>query len=156
MVFRPTDVCSPDGCGTVYEILLLRKPRKNDAWQLPQGGREQGENTEQAAMRELKEEAGIEAKVIGSSTLVYQYNFPPSYRRFRPDDICGQRIEFILALADKGVKVQVCGKEIDAYQWILPEQLPQFLKRKEYRKCAETLVEEGTKILREKYETSRS
>ncbi len=37
------------------QMLLLHKPRKRDAWQLPQGGCEEGETIEQAALRELME-----------------------------------------------------------------------------------------------------
>ena len=44
LVLKPVDVCLPGGkCETVYQILLLHKPRKKDAWQLPQGGVEGGE-----------------------------------------------------------------------------------------------------------------
>jgi 8-oxo-dGTP pyrophosphatase MutT (NUDIX family) len=142
-VFRPTNVCSPDGCGQVYEILLLHKPRKNDSWQLPQGGCEQGEDITQAAVRELQEEASLTVDVFGKSAHVYQYDFPSSYRRFRPDHVRGQRIEFILALLQGEQQVQVDGKEIDGFQWILPEQLPQFLRRKAYLEVAQAVVKDG-------------
>ena len=95
LVLRPSG-----GQGMQYEILLLHKPRKNDAWQLPQGGVEEGESVTQAAIRELQEEAGLtECRLIGVSPRVYQYDFPASFRRFRPDDVCGQRIQYVFALA---------------------------------------------------------
>ncbi|NOS68279.1 MAG: NUDIX domain-containing protein, partial [Candidatus Peribacteraceae bacterium] len=109
LVLRPSEVCLPGGaCTTIYQILLLHKPRKKDAWQLPQGGVEGDENVTEAALRELKEEAGLDGcRVLGVSERVYQYDFPESFRRFRPDNVKGQRIEYVFALAPKDAIVTV-------------------------------------------------
>jgi len=147
VVFRPSDVCSPDGCGTVYEVLLLHKPRKNDAWQLPQGGVEEGETIEQAALRELKEEAALSAEIVGHTEQHYKYDFPASYRRFRPDSVCGQKIEFVFAVVPVGAPITVDANEIDAYAWVLPDQLSQYIRRKEYLQIVESLVKEGATLL---------
>ena len=125
------------------EVLLLKKPRKNDAWQLPQGGVEAGESTEQAALRELNEEAGITARLIGSSTRIYQYDYPPSYRRFRPDHVKGQQIKFVFAEADPDVQIAVDGKEINDFVWVTEADLPKYIKRKEYREIICALIDEG-------------
>ena len=131
-----------------HELLLLKKPRKNDAWQLPQGGVEQGETVEQAAMRELHEEAGIaDAEVLGKSERVYCYDFPSAYRKFRPDNVCGQKIEFVLALADENAHVKVDNHEIEAHVWIPLVDLPRFVDRKEYRELVENLFGEAIKNL---------
>jgi putative (di)nucleoside polyphosphate hydrolase len=135
------------GKSGVFEMLLLRKPRKRDAWQLPQGGVEQGETTEIAALRELKEEAGISARIISVSKKCYQYDFPSSYRRFRPDDVCGQCIRFVFAVPSDDSPIQVDMKEIEDHVWILPEQLPRYLKRKVYLHMVQELVEEAKKLL---------
>jgi len=141
VVFRP----SADG--TSFEILLLHKPRKRDSWQLPQGGVEEGETVEMAALRELKEEAGMQARMIGGSATVYQYEYPQSYRRFRPDNVRGQRIEFIFATADRHAPLQVDNKEIDAFVWIAPADLTRYIHRKQYVETILRLVEEGRKLL---------
>jgi len=130
-----------------YQMLLVHKPRKKDAWQIPQGGVEEGENTEEAAIRELSEETGVQAKIIGSSKQHYQYNFPNSYRRFRPDNICGQCVHFVFAKANSDVKVKVDEKEINAYAWVFPEQIPKYIKRREYRNIVEKLMEECSRLL---------
>ena len=140
MVFRYME----DG----YEFLLIHKPRKRDDWQLPQGGVEKGESSTEAALRELKEEAGITAEAVGKSDLVYQYDFPSSYRRFRPDNVCGQRIEFIFAILKEGEKVQVDENEIDGHIWVLPEQESSYIKRKEYLDIVRKLLEEGIKYIK--------
>jgi len=140
LVFRPAE-------GGGYEFLLLHKPRKNDVWQLPQGGREGGETVEEAAVRELKEEAGITADVLGKSTLAYQYDFPASYRRFRPDNVCGQCVHFIVARLGEGQEVRVDRKEIDAHAWVRATDLSRYIKRAEYLDIVQRLVTEGMLLL---------
>ncbi|MDD4287389.1 MAG: NUDIX domain-containing protein [Candidatus Peribacteraceae bacterium] len=125
------------------EVLLLRKPRKNDAWQLPQGGVEAGESTEVAALRELKEEAGITARLLGNSERIYQYDYPPSYRRFRPDHVKGQQIRFVFAEAEPDVQIAVDGREINDFIWVTEADLTRYIKRKEYREIIRSLMGEG-------------
>lgn len=134
--------------GGGYSILLLHKPRKKDAWQLPQGGVEGNETPEECAVRELQEEAGLsDARVLGRSDTIYQYDFPTSYRRFRPDNICGQKIYFVFGLAPVGSDVQVDNKEVDQFRWLPVEQLPKFLKRKEYLDLVKHLYDEALKLV---------
>ena len=130
-----------------YEVLLVHKPRKKDAWQIPQGGIEEGENLEEAATRELKEEAGIDVEVIGAAAKQYQYDFPKSYRRFRPDNVCGQCVKFVFAVAEQSDIVEVDDEEIDGFVWEPLERLGLYIKRKEYLELVKALVQEGiTKI----------
>ncbi len=134
--------------GESYQLLLLHKPRKKDSWQLPQGGVEEGETIEQAALRELQEEAGLSGcTVIGHSKKVYQYDFPPSFRRFRPDNVCGQRIEYIFALVPDGAEVKVDGKEINDHLWIDISDLTKHVRREEYLKLVRDLYNEAMGIL---------
>lgn len=152
IVLRPSGPQDTSGSSREsFDVLLLHKPRKRDAWQLPQGGFEQGETAEECAVRELREEAGLSnVMVIGTSSQVYQYDFPASFRRFRPDHIKGQRIEFVFALADEEEKVHVDGKEVDRHQWAKPSQLQLFIKRKEYLDLVTDLVREAEDILRQR------
>lgn len=157
LVLRPVEVCIPgEGCQTVYQILLLHKPRKKDAWQLPQGGVEEGEDATQAAVRELKEEASLDGcRILGVSERVYQYDLPASYRRFRPDNVKGQHIDFVLALAPKDAAITVDAKEVDAYVWIDVSQLPQYLKRGEYLGLVKGLYEEAIGLVSGKGKVER-
>lgn len=127
-----------------YQVLLLHKPRKRDAWQLPQGGIEEGETIRDAALRELHEEAGIDSvEVLGEYSHEYRYDFPKSYRRFRPDRIKGQNISFIYARAKPEVSVVVDKQEVDRYIWVWPDQLHLYIRRKEYLEFVQRLVEEA-------------
>lgn len=159
LLLKPVSVCLPkEGdlnksepgceCHDIYQLLLLHKPRKNDAWQLPQGGLEEGETVEQAALRELCEEAGIrDCKIIGKSEKCYKYDFPDSFRRFRKDDVCGQCIHYVYALAPRDVSVQVDGKEIDGHIWVDLSQVEHYVKRDAYRQLVDQLYVEAVSLL---------
>ena len=45
-------------------FVAQRRDRDTDAWQMPQGGVDKGENTRDAALRELEEETSIPAKLV--------------------------------------------------------------------------------------------
>lgn len=146
LVLRPSQyTLSPKGG---LELLLLHKPRKRDAWQLPQGGVEEGESAEQCAVRELAEEAGLTAvTVIGASPRVYAYDFPASFRRFRPDNVKGQRIQFVFARAEPDASVTVDGVEVDDFVWIPVSTLSQYVSRTEYRRVVEALYREAASLV---------
>lgn len=86
-------------CGGVVifrgKILTLFKSYKNryEGWVLPKGTVENGETFEETALREVREEAGVNAtivKYIGKS----QYNFTV------PDDIVTKEVHWFLMAAD--------------------------------------------------------
>jgi 8-oxo-dGTP pyrophosphatase MutT (NUDIX family) len=58
VVFRPKE--------SSYEVALIRVARagRETAWALPKGWVERGEDLEQAAVREVREETGLEGKVL--------------------------------------------------------------------------------------------
>src|SRR5579859_1291563 len=55
-----------------------RLDQKIEAWQMPQGGIDEGETPEQAALRELEEEIGTaNAEIVGQTADWLTYELPP-------------------------------------------------------------------------------
>lgn len=130
------------------DLLLVHKPRKNDSWQLPQGGIEPGEALPEAALRELREETGLKpTEVIGISRQVYQYNYSADYRRLHNDNICGQRLNFVFVLLKESAEVVPDGQEIDDYRWVKTDQLDSFIFRPEYLETVKKVAAEGAEKL---------
>lgn len=86
-------------CGGVViyrgKILLLYKSYKNkyEGWVLPKGTVEAGETYEDTALREVKEEAGVDAKIVkyvGKS----QYSFNV------PEDVVEKDVHWYLMMGD--------------------------------------------------------
>ena len=122
------------GAADEKEILLVHKARKNDAWQIPQGGIEEGETVEEAARRELEEETGI---VLGDIPVklckeFYQYDFPEGFKRAEKPKYEGQHLAFVLAEIPKDTEVTVDQRELDNYRWTKKNEIGNFLKRKKY------------------------
>ena len=150
LVLKPTEVCVPGrGCEMIHHVLLLHKPRIHDAWQLPQGGIEPGETAEQTAVRETQEEAGITLGVaLHCNDATYSYDFPPEFtKRYSPVND-GQQLCFVAFLVPKDTVVRVDRNEVDAHVWITPEQLSQYLSRKEYREIVERVLAESKEKLK--------
>jgi putative (di)nucleoside polyphosphate hydrolase len=129
------------------EVLIVHKPRKNDAWQIPQGGIEEGETMEEAARRELMEETGVTLQgKLHPSKHHYQYDYPPGFIRAKRPKYRGQRLDFLTTFIPRSLSVQVDKRELDTHLWIDPSDLPKFLKRKEYREVVEKVIEEVKKV----------
>lgn len=128
-----------------FAALLVRKPRIADAWQLPQGGIEAGESVEEAGIRELREETGIEnVRVLGRLDRVYQYDYPTQFARF--PRYRGQRIEFVAALAPASATVTVDRTEVVGYHWAFADEIATYVRRPEYRSVVESLMADSIRL----------
>ena len=111
------------------------------AWQMPQGGIDEGETPRAAALRELAEEIGTaKAEFLAESRDWYAYDLPPELRpRLWGGRYRGQRQKwFALRFTGVDADVDLATKhpEFIAWQWAAPESLPGLIvpfKRRLYR-----------------------
>ncbi len=112
------------------KYLLVRKPRKDNAWQFPQGGVDEGESLIQAAQRELQEECGQDLRVTISSQSIgeYEYLFPESFtRHFGEYD--GAHVVFFQAEWIDGA-VEIDNNEIVESRWCRREGIKNLVEKK--------------------------
>ncbi|XP_019108229.1 nudix hydrolase 26, chloroplastic isoform X2 [Beta vulgaris subsp. vulgaris] len=80
----------PEGYRSNVGICLINSSKKifsasrldiPDAWQMPQGGIDEGEDPQSAAIRELREETGVTSvEVLAEVPYWLTYDFPPEVR----------------------------------------------------------------------------
>jgi 8-oxo-dGTP pyrophosphatase MutT (NUDIX family) len=103
--------------------LLVRKPRKENAWQFPQGGVDEGESFVQAAERELREECGANLKIKFSPEPVaeYRYDFPADFLRHN-GEFLGANVLFFQAKHISG-EPKVDNEEIVEARWCTQKEI---------------------------------
>lgn len=110
--------------------LLVRKPRKDNAWQFPQGGVDIGETLVEAATRELSEECGydLSVEIIPEQVGEYKYDFPVDFIRHH-GKFSGARVVFFNAMWIFG-EAKVDNNEIVEARWCLREEIQNLVEEK--------------------------
>lgn len=112
------------------EVFVARRiDLADEAWQMPQGGIDDGEDPREAALRELKEEIGTDkADFIDESKGWLRYDFPEEIRqRSRNGRWLGQRQKwFVMRFKgeDADIDLRTEHPEFVAWKWIDVRELP--------------------------------
>jgi len=109
-------------------IFVAKRTDTPDAWQMPQGGIDDGESPAQAALRELEEEIGTaKAVILAESSQWLSYDLPPHLvgkvwsGRYR-----GQTQKWVACRftgTDADINIETEHPEFDAWQWVPLEKL---------------------------------
>ncbi len=102
-----------------------------DAWQMPQGGLDKGEDPLDGAYRELEEETGIphdKVELIARSARELLYELPPELiGKVWKEPWRGQRQSWFLMRftgEDRDVNIRTAEPEFRAWKWVEPAALP--------------------------------
>lgn len=117
--------------------------KEGDAWQMPQGGIDPGEDIEQAALRELGEETGVASDLVqflARSRNEHFYDLPEQLvGRLWGGKYRGQRQTWFLARflgTDSDINIATEDPEFNAWRWTGPDTLVDLIvpfKKRLYR-----------------------
>jgi putative (di)nucleoside polyphosphate hydrolase len=132
-------------------FVAQRRDSTLEAWQMPQGGLDPGEDPEEGALRELEEETGItrdKVEILARCPAELTYDLP--------DDLVGKMWQgkwrgqrqtwFLMRFLgeDEDVNLDTADPEFRAWKWAEPAELPAMIvpfKREMYAKLVEAFAE---------------
>ena len=94
-------------------VLVVHRPRYDD-WSFPKGGVHKGETLEQAAIREVREETGLECRVVCELSSV-RYSYRTRKGILRP------KVVHYFLMEPSGRTFDIEGDEVDCTEWLSPD-----------------------------------
>lgn len=115
------------------EVFVGRRiDSRTEAWQMPQGGIDQGEVPSESVLREMEEEIGTnKAEIIAETQQWYNYDLPfYLISKLWNGKYRGQRQKWFLLKflgEDKDINIKSDHPEFIAWKWVKIEELPQII-----------------------------
>jgi putative (di)nucleoside polyphosphate hydrolase len=105
------------------QVFVGRRLDSPDAWQMPQGGIDDGETPRHAALRELEEEVGTaQAEILAESSRWLTYDLPPEIARRSWTGRYRGQVQKWFAMRftghDDDINVATRHPEFDAWRWV--------------------------------------
>jgi putative (di)nucleoside polyphosphate hydrolase len=124
-------------------FVAARTDNEADAWQMPQGGLDEGEQPWPGILRELEEETGIApalVEMVAEHPQLLRYEIPEEWRgRLWGGKWIGQEQNWFLARflgSDSDIDLDTDHPEFREWKWVEPGQVPELIvpfKRDLYR-----------------------
>ena len=127
-LYRPNvGIMLLDGWNRVFVARRIDTP--GEAWQMPQGGIDEGEEPHRAALRELKEEIGTDrAEILAETKGWMRYDLPAEIAgRIWGGRYRGQRQKWFAMRflgSDRDIDLATEHPEFSDWKWVAPEDLP--------------------------------
>lgn len=96
------------------ELLLLLQ--SSGWWSFPKGHMDRGESEQETALRETREETGLEAQLLPGFREVTEYSIGPNTRK-----------QLVLFLGEVSGEITLAEREIKAYRWMSIQEAKTFL-----------------------------
>jgi 8-oxo-dGTP pyrophosphatase MutT (NUDIX family) len=132
------------------EVFVGRRTDAKEAWQMPQGGIDEGDDPRSAAYRELREEVGTDkAEIVAESKVWLRHDLPPEFRKRWDNRWRGQQQKwFVMKFSglDADIDVATEHPEFSAWKWVPIERLPELIvsfKRHLYVDLLRELAQSG-------------
>jgi 8-oxo-dGTP diphosphatase len=110
------------------EVAVVHRPKYDD-WSLPKGKLDPGETWEEAAVREVEEETGVRARIVGELSATRYHD-----RKGRPKVVRWFRMD----IEDEGTFE--ADAEVDELRWMPPGEASRLLTYAHDRELLATLV----------------